>query len=68
MENLDGELKNNLDFSDNGEMEKIYCSREDLVLQQDHHRKRDYHDEHISNLRKNGHLRKPRIYKWDKDL
>ena len=68
MENLENEFRNNFDFSDIGEIERIYCSREDLILQTVLHKKRDYHDEHISNLRRNGHLRKPRTYKWNKDL
>lgn len=68
MEDLGIDFEIILDSRDSSDIEILYCSREDLISQPTYHRKRDYHDEHISNLRRNGQLRKPRIYKWDKDL
>lgn len=69
MKDLDNESELNLDSNGDSDIERLYCSGEDLLLEpKNYYRKKDYHDDHIANLRKNGHLRKPRIYKWDKDL
>lgn len=49
------------------EFSDIYCSSRDLFIEPSlPRRKWDYHDEHISNLRRQGHLRKPKPYDWER--